>query len=589
MRSKPPPPAVAIAQLQSTPLGDAAAALALLSPAPPTAALADRERRDHDLATPADLAATATGRKREWEEAVGGAAEGGALLYSVSMGPVQAGGPTPKLRGELQQRFRGAVAADAERRAAAAARPGGPTAAEAAALELPRYPSGRNESGYKGVHRSNSGKWLCQVSFQNTNFKVGIFDDAAEAARAYSVCARLCEVLRPPTPPGAPISAYNGGAVVRRSAPVAAPAAAPPAPPAAAPPAPAEPPAPTADWANDATEPALALLALPSQPAPRAPTPAPSAVVRGPSPTFAFTAPPTRAPTPAPDAAAAEAAAPPRAPTPTPALPPAPPPAVRLVQPRTQSSSATPIASDGAVASLLVAPGRGETRIDGRLYLQSRTQLAVGCTVAPSLAGTRLRLLLLDADGRPLLPQWRVLEPADADAVVGETGAVRFPPVRITTTPYKECVPHLRLAAVHDSVDVNDVQRAVALSEPLHLVGKLSRSLNKAAGTQGGRYPAGWERNCASEANAAIGLIAEADAVLGLAPAPLADGAAARACDACSGKHRKHTCGKAQLRAPPCPVRVDPAGLLAAPGRPSDADADAAALLASLANGFAFA
>ena len=57
----------------------------------------------------------------------------------------------------------------------------------------------------------------------------------------------------------------------------------------------------------------------------------------------------------------------------------------------------------------------------------------------------------------------------------------------------------------------------------------------------------------------------------------------------CSGKHRKHTCGKAQLRAPPCPVRVDPAGLLAAPGRPSDADADAAALLASLANGFAFA
>ena len=212
VRSKPPPVAIIA---QSTPLGDAAAALALLSPAPPTAALADRERRDHDLATPADLAATATGRKREWEEAVGGAAEGGALLYSVSMGPVQAGGPTPKLRGELQQRFRGAVAADAERRAAAAARPGGPTAAEAAALELPRYPSGRNESGYKGVHRSNSGKWLCQVSFQNTNFKVGIFDDAAEAARAYSVCARLCEVLRPPTPPGAPISAYNGGAVVR--------------------------------------------------------------------------------------------------------------------------------------------------------------------------------------------------------------------------------------------------------------------------------------------------------------------------------------------------------------------------------------
>ena len=66
-------------------------------------------------------------------------------------------------------------------------------------------------------------------------------------------------------------------------------------------------------------------------------------------------------------------------------------------------------------------------------------------------------------------------------------------------------------------------------------------------------------------------------------------GAEAFRCGLCAGAHSKHTCGKAQLRAPPCPVRVDPAGLLAAPGRPSDADADAAALLASLANGFAFA
>ena len=374
------------------------------------------------------------------------------------MGPVQAGGPTPKLRGELQQRFRGAVAADAERArggggAAGRADGGGGGGARAAAV-----PVGAQRVGVQGRPPLELGQVALPGLVPEHQLQGG---HLRRRRRGGARVLGLRAAVRGPPPADAARRADLGlqrrcWCDARRRSPRP-----PPRRPRRRPP----------RRQRRRSRRRRPPTGPPTPPSPRSPS-SPSRRSRRrarrrrrPPRSSAARLPPSRsrrrrrAPTPAPDAAAAEAA-PPRAPTPTPALPPAPPPAVRLVQPRTQSSSATPIASDGAVASLLVAPGRGETRIDGRLYLQSRTQLAVGCTVAPSLAGTRLRLLLLDADGRPLLPQWRVLEPADADAVVGETGAVRFPPVRITTTPYKECVPHLRLAAVHDSVDVNDVQRA---------------------------------------------------------------------------------------------------------------------------------
>ena len=58
----------------------------------------------------------------------------------------------------------------------------------------------------------------------------------------------------------------------------------------------------------------------------------------------------------------------------------------------------------------LVQPCRGETRIDGKLYLQSRAPLLVSLRGALASAGTRVKLCCLDSSERLLAPQWRVLQ-----------------------------------------------------------------------------------------------------------------------------------------------------------------------------------
>jgi len=65
-----------------------------------------------------------------------------------------------------------------------------------------------------------------------------------------------------------------------------------------------------------------------------------------------------------------------------------------------------------------VQPCRGETRIDGKLYLQSRAPLLVTLRGARRAAGTRVKLVLLDSHDRMLTPPWRVLEPPEVSSTL---------------------------------------------------------------------------------------------------------------------------------------------------------------------------
>ena len=154
-----------------------------------------------------------------------------------------------------------------------------------------------------------------------------------------------------------------------------------------------------------------------------------------------------------------------------------------------------------------------------------------------------------------------MLEPAEVTATVDADGSCAFSMARITTTPYKENVAFLRLAVV--PVDVLDGPpegcHAIGYTEELYLVGKLSRSLNKAAA---GAHktettappsaharapkrpaaalappPAAYAATYAGEAGAGGGVDWRSDAA-----AALGGGAG---CEACLGKHRAHTCGRA--------------------------------------------
>eukprot|EP00964_Phaeocystis_antarctica_P146459 scaffold112724_cov36-Phaeocystis_antarctica.AAC.1 len=105
-------------------------------------------------------------------------------------------------RHDLQQLFRHAVRRDREAQKAKGDkgdrgdRGGGGVAKQSPPEELQLHLSDRNESGFKGVHRSATGKWLCQLSYNNTNYKVGVYDSRHHAARAYAVCAMIVQSFK---------------------------------------------------------------------------------------------------------------------------------------------------------------------------------------------------------------------------------------------------------------------------------------------------------------------------------------------------------------------------------------------------------
>ena len=82
--------------------------------------------------------------------------------------------------------------------------------------------SSTNESGFKGVHKQNA-KWLCQVSYNNMNFKVGKYSTKEQAAMAYALCAREIESLKPSV---APPPKFSKGVAGAKMGPTAAAAAA---------------------------------------------------------------------------------------------------------------------------------------------------------------------------------------------------------------------------------------------------------------------------------------------------------------------------------------------------------------------------
>ena len=387
-------------------------------------------------------------------------------------------------RHDLQQLFRQAVRRDREARAQSKSKSrgivkGGGRPGAADDDDLPLFVSDRNESGFKGVHRSATGKWLCQLSYNNTNYKVGVYDSRHQAARAYAVCAQMVKGFK----------ARGGHGPVKTPTTIAASAA--PA---------------------DAFRALLAATAEEPPPLSRVASTAYSV-------------------------------------------------ASEMEEAEREPAAAAAYYPPGAhvdhdATRLVVVPTRGETRIDGKLYLQSRAPLTVTLHAPQSPAGTRVRLMLVDNNDRALMPQWRVLEPHDVQATVNADGVASFDHLRITTTPYKENVAHLRLAAVPvESADAPAAQHAVAQTEPLYLVGKLSRSLNKAAASRGDESLSYRRQTQAARAGDAE----EASPTGG--------------CDACLGKHRAHTCGRAQTpRSAPymgfkSDAADDAAGLLLAMGQ----------------------
>lgn len=53
-----------------------------------------------------------------------------------------------------------------------------------------RGPQRDNTSGYKGVTRNSSGRWVAQIKKHRRLYRGGTFDDPADAARAYDRLAR---------------------------------------------------------------------------------------------------------------------------------------------------------------------------------------------------------------------------------------------------------------------------------------------------------------------------------------------------------------------------------------------------------------
>ena len=327
--------------------------------------------------------------------------------------------------------------------------------------------SSTNESGFKGVHKQNA-KWLCQVSYNNMNFKVGKYSTKEQAAMAYALCAREIESLKPSV---APPPKFSKGVAGAKMGPTAAAAAAAYAV--------------AMGGASSAQEQGAAAVTVDYTPGPEklalVVTPTGTNSSRGGDECrvdgelflqsrsqLVVTLVPTE-------------------PNPLP-----PPLALASADAATATAAAAAAAADAATAAAAAADAAGAAVAAAQAQAAAAqaaqaasdaTAAAQAAQAAPPPARCRLRLVLVDDQDPPnvLQPLWRVLEPSDVQAMPGADGTTRFPPIRIITTPYSESVKFLRLAAVPAADATSSGSLAcVALSEKLRVVGKLSRSLTKA-------------------------------------------------------------------------------------------------------------
>ena len=327
--------------------------------------------------------------------------------------------------------------------------------------------SSTNESGFKGVHKQNA-KWLCQVSYNNMNFKVGKYSTKEQAAMAYALCAREIESLKPSV---APPPKFSKGVAGPKMGPTAAAAAAAYAV--------------AMGGASSAQEQGAAAVTVDYTPGPEklalVVTPTGTNSSRGGDECrvdgelflqsrsqLVVTLVPTE-------------------PNPLP-----PPLALASADAATATAAAAAAAADAATAAAAAADAAGAAVAAAQAQAAAAqaaqaasdaTAAAQAAQAAPPPARCRLRLVLVDDQDPPnvLQPLWRVLEPSDVQAMPGADGTTRFPPIRIITTPYSESVKFLRLAVVPAADATSSGSLAcVALSEKLRVVGKLSRSLTKA-------------------------------------------------------------------------------------------------------------